>query len=235
MKPNSTNPIRVLLVDDHVLFREGLISLLKNQPDFEMVGEAGSHCEAVKKALELEPNLVLMDYALPDGNGLEATQEILARLPETKIVFLTVHETDELLFAAIRSGAKGYLLKNMPVSKLLELLRGLGKGEAAITLKMASRILEEFARQEWKNQNGEPTLDLLTTRELEILEKIADGETNREIAARLYISENTVRNHVHNILEKLKLQNRYEAARLATRVRRTRDPAAVSLSMATED
>jgi len=217
MNESTVERQRILVVDDHPLFRSGLVSLLNGQPDFLVVGVAGTLEESVNKTLELKPDLVLMDFILPDGDGLEATQIILALRPETRIVFLTIHETDELLFSAIRSGAKGYLLKNISVKKMLQLLRGLSSGEAAITLKMASRILEEFARQEWRTPEGDPAFEQLTTRELEILKIIASGATNREIAARLFISENTVKNHVHSILEKLKLHNRREAAYLAAR------------------
>ena len=136
--------MRLLLVDDHALFREGLVSLLDDQPDIDVVGQAGSVQEAVELARELQPDLILMDFTLPDGSGLEATQAILAERPETNIVFLTVHDRDEYLFHAIRSGAKGYLLKNVPVTNLLAYLRGIGQGEAAISLTMVSHILDEI-------------------------------------------------------------------------------------------
>jgi DNA-binding NarL/FixJ family response regulator len=166
-------------------------------------------------ARDLEPDLVLMDFTLPDGTGLDATRAILAERPGTFIVFLTVHEEDERLFAAIRSGAKGYLLKNVPVARLLSFLRGLEQGEVAITPKMTTRILDEFSRMEPTRRPVSDDLSALTARELDVLREISTGASNREIAQRLCISENTVKNHVSNILAKLNLQNRREAARFA--------------------
>jgi DNA-binding NarL/FixJ family response regulator len=209
--------MRVFIVDDHVLFREGLVSLLETQPDITVAGEAGSVSEAIGMARELEPDLILMDFGLPDGTGLEATQAILAEQPEAKIVFLTVHEQDDRLFAAIRSGAKGYLLKNVPVSKLLDYLRGVERGEAAVSPTMTSHILDEFARLGSGPDPGPDELDELTAREVEVLQQVARGATNREIADRLCISENTVKNHMGNILAKLGLRNRREAAGFARR------------------
>lgn len=206
---------RILIVDDHVVLREGLASLLAGQPDFEIVGEAGTVAEAIVKVAELEPDIVLMDYGLPDGTGVEATREVLARWPETNIVFLTVHETDDELFGAIRSGAKGYLLKNVPVSEMLKKLRGLARGEAPISGQMVSRILAQMAREQHTAALDDELLGQLTPRELEVLQEIARGATNQEIAESLYISINTVKNHVHNILKKLEVKNRHGAAKLA--------------------
>jgi DNA-binding NarL/FixJ family response regulator len=207
--------LRILLVDDHAIFREGVASLFGGQPDLEVVGEAESVHEAISMARDLQPDLVLMDFSLPDGTGLDATQAILAERPEAKIVFLTVHEADERLFAAIRSGAKGYLLKNVPVARLLSCLRGLERGEAAISPVMASRILEEFSRLEPAREFSHDLLSDLTPRELDVLQELTTGATNREIAERLYITENTIKNHVRSILAKLELQNRRQAADFA--------------------
>ena len=203
--------MRILLVDDHVLFREGLVSLLDSQPEFEVVGQAGLVREAISLAHKLKPDMVLMDFGLPDGTGLDATKSILADRPETKIVFLTVHEEDDRLFAAIRSGAKGYLLKNVPVTKLLAFLHGVERGEAAISSVMAGRILAEFARTEPTRGRERVETGELTIRELQVLRELSSGATNGEIAARLIIAENTVKNHVRNILAKLNLRNRREA------------------------
>jgi DNA-binding NarL/FixJ family response regulator len=207
--------MRILIVDDHVLFRDGLVSLLGSQPDFNVVGQAGSVPEAIAMARELQPDLVLMDFGLPDSSGLEATQAILADRPETSIVFLTVHEEDDRLFAAIRGGAKGYLLKNVPVSKLLTYLRGVKRGEAAISRAMTSRILTEFSRLEPPRNRDESEVGDLTVREVEVLHELAKGATNREVADHLFITENTVKNHVRSILSKLHLRNRREATSFA--------------------
>lgn len=207
--------MRVLIVDDHILFREGLVGLLRAQPDIEVVGECGSVHDAIAHTLALKPDIVLMDFSLPDGNGLEATHAILSDLPETKIIFLTVHDDDERMISAIRSGARGYLLKNLSVTKLLASLRALERGEAAISRTMMARVLEEFAHSTPPPAIEASPLVGLTSREIEVLQELADSITNQEIATRLYISENTVKNHIHNILEKLKLSNRREAIEFA--------------------
>ena len=209
--------MRILLVDDHILFREGLASLLNSQPDLSVVGEAGSVPEAVALARKLQPDLVLLDLGLPPGSGLDAMHAILADRPETSIVFLTVHEEDDLLFAAIRGGAKGYLLKNTPVSKLLPYLRGVEHGEAAITPLLARRILDEFShsRPPCAPEDGSSEL---TPREVEVLRELSRGATNRAIADRLVISERTVKTHVSNILMKLGLSSRTQAALHAVRI-----------------
>jgi two-component system NarL family response regulator len=207
--------MRVLIVDDHILFREGLTGLLRSQPDMEVIGECGTMHDAIDMALTVKPDVVLMDFSLPDGTGLEATRAILTNLPDTQIIFLTVHDNDERLIAAMRAGAKGYLLKNLSVSKLLASLRALERGEAAISRTMMARILEEFAQSTPPPAAAPSPLVGLTSREIEVLQELADGITNQEIATRLYISENTVKNHIHNILEKLNLSNRREAIEFA--------------------
>ncbi|MBK8988310.1 MAG: response regulator transcription factor [Chloroflexi bacterium] len=209
--------MRVLVVDDHILFQEGIASLLNKQPDLTVVGGAGSVKEAITKSLCLQPDVVLMDFSLPDGTGLEATQAILAQRPSTKIVFLTIHEDDERLFQAIRCGARGYLLKNTPVDQLLAYLRGLGNDEVALSPASISRILEEFA-QSPVHEASEPEIAAqLTARQIEVLRELRRGATNREIANNLFISEQTVKNHISHILSTLKLNSRYEAASFARR------------------
>ncbi len=203
--------MRILIVDDHILFREGLVGLLKSQPDMQVVGECGTVQEAIETALELRPDTILMDFSLPDGTGLQATRSILTSLPHTQVIFLTVHENDERLIAAMREGARGYLLKNLSVNKLLASLRALERGEVALSRSMMARIIEEFAQSVPSNNSSPSPLVSLTAREIEVLQELAGGITNQEIANRLFISENTVKNHVHNILDKLKLNNRREA------------------------
>lgn len=204
--------MKILIVDDHVLFREGLASLLNAQADITVLGQASSVQEATTLANELQPDLVLMDFGLPDGTGLDATKVILAARPQTKIVFLTVHEDDERLFEAIRTGAKGYLLKNVHVSKLLAFLRGVERGEAALMPDMTNRILHEFVRLAEMPKQGPPEFEALSAREAEVVKQLATGATNQEIAERLFISENTVKNHVRNILAKLDLKSRRQVA-----------------------
>ncbi len=203
--------MRIMIVDDHILFREGLAGLLRSQSDMDVIGECGTVQDAVKTALAVKPQVILMDFSLPDGTGLDATRAILADLPETQIIFLTVHDNDERLIAAMRAGAKGYLLKNLSVTKLLASLRALERGEAAISRTMMARILEEFALSTSGGSPSPSPLVGLTSREIEVMQELADGITNQEIATRLFISENTVKNHIHNILEKLNLHNRREA------------------------
>ncbi len=210
--------IRVLLADDHALFREGLASILTAQPDFEVVGEAGDGLEALVKARELAPDLILMDIAMPACDGLEATRRIKQELPDVTIVILTVQDRDEKLFEAIRSGAQGYLIKSIRSRQMLDLLRRAIRGEAAITPALAGRMLEEFRRLSLHTpllSEGETVA--LTHREQEVLSLAAEGATDKEIAATLVLSVHTVKSHMRNILAKLHVSSRYEAAQLARR------------------
>ncbi len=215
--------IKILLVDDHVLFREGLSTLLSTQPDIRIVGTAETIEEAIEKARILEPDLVLMDFNLPDGSGVEATQAILAEQPGINIIFLTVHDEDERLFEAIQFGASGYLIKNISLEKLLEHIHGAMKGDAAITPAMTKRILNKFSRLRPYEELTDDIWADLTPREREVLYELQSGATNQEIADRLFISTRTVQNHVSSILAKLDVKNRYEAARFARHHKLTRD------------
>lgn len=206
--------IRIVVVDDHTILRDGIVSLLDAQPDFEIVGVAGSVAGALEVVAASRPDMVLMDYGLPDGTGLEATKEILALFPETNVVLLTVHEEDDLLFSAVRSGAKGYLLKNISAKDLLAKLRGLSQGDIALLPAQTKRILSEFAKTETPNPKEEIPL---TDRELEVLQLLVAGATNRAIGAKLHISVHTVKNHVHHILDKLNVETRRQAAELAVK------------------
>lgn len=212
--------LRVLLADDHTLFRDGIASLLAAW-DMEVVGEADNGRTAVQKAGELQPDLILMDIHMPELSGLEATREIKAQWPEIKIVILTISEEDEHLFEAIKSGAQGYLLKNIRSQEFGELINGLARGEAALTKEMAAKILAEFAKQDIEDKkeesDSEITAEQLTIREKEVLEQLSTGLSNKDIGAALNISENTVKYHVRNILSKLHLNSRTQAAAYALR------------------
>jgi DNA-binding NarL/FixJ family response regulator len=225
MTVHSEDPIRVLLVDDHVLFRRGIAAMMRSQPDFDVAGEASDGVEALEKARELMPDIILMDIHMPRCDGLEATRLIKTELPYVKIVILTVSDEEQDLFEAVKSGAMGYLLKNLEPEDLFELVRGVYRGEAAITLNTATKILNELGRQ--SHRESEPVIqakNALTDREKQVLQLVITGATNKEIATSLYISENTVKNHLCNILDKLHLQNRIQAAAYALREGLINDP-----------
>lgn len=209
--------IRVLLADDHSLFRRGVAGALADHSDIEMVGEATDGLQAIAKTRELIPDVVLMDICMPGMNGLEATRHIKAELPEVKIVILTIAEEDQNLFEAIKSGAQGYLLKDVEPQHLVEMLRGVFRGEAPISRTAAAKILTEFSRQAREADTGDGSKTVLTVREKEVLGMVAGGATNKDIAAGLGISPSTAKNHLQNILAKLHLENRVQAAAFAVR------------------
>ena len=209
-------PIRILLVDDQVLFRKGLRALLEDQDDMEVVGEASDGLQAVERVRAIKPDVVLMDIHMPVCNGVQATRIIKNEHPETKVVALTVSDEDEDLFEAIKSGAEGYLLKDLCPEELFDLVRGVLQGETPISPAVAGKLLSEFRRRPWRDPSQAPGWDL-TQRELEVLHLVTEGLSNAEIAARLFIVEGTVKNHLHNILEKLHLENRLQAATYAIR------------------
>lgn len=214
--------MRILIVDDHALFRDGLRSLLTAR-DLEVVGEAGDGKEAIRLAWELKPDIVLMDLMMPEMDGLEATKRLAAELPEVKVIVLTAADDDAKLFEAIKSGAKGYLLKNLESSEFFELLEGVSRGEPALTPALARKLLDEFARAPSRREREDP--DALTDREREVLELMVEGTTtNRKLAKTLGVSENTVKFHVRNILDKLHLHNRAEVVGYALRHRLVEPP-----------
>ena len=215
-KTRESDLIRILVTDDHPLFRKGAVYMLNAQPDIEVVGEASNGDEALQKARELMPDLILMDITMPNCDGLEATRRIKKEMPYVKIVMLTVSDDDRDLFEAIKWGAQGYLLKNLEPEELVDMLRGVFRGEAPISRTTASRILHELARHARGEQAG-PSVRDLTAREVEILRLVAKGASNREIAQELVISTHTVKNHLRNILDKLHMQSRVEAAVFAAR------------------
>ena len=208
-------PTRVLVADDHALFRKGVTGLLRGADGFTVVGEAQDGREAVAKALALLPDVVLTDIYMPGMDGLEAARRIKAALPSTKIVVLTVSEEDQKLFEALKAGAHGYLLKNVEPEELFRTLRGVVRGEAFVTPSMAAKILEEFTR-EVRPQKGTTSAGL-SPREREVLELLTRGAANKGIATALAISENTVKNHLKSIMEKLHLENRVQVVAYALR------------------
>lgn len=210
-------PLRIMLVDDHVLFRKGIASLLAERQDMEVVGQAEDGIEAVHKARALAPDVILMDVHMPNRDGLEATKIIKQELPHVQIVMLTVSDDDDDLFDAIKNGAKGYLLKNLEPERLFDLLEKVRQGEAAISGQIATKILQEFKQPERTATREAEPVDALTPREIEVLEQVVTGATNKEIAETLHITENTVKIHLRNILEKLQVQNRIQAAVHAVR------------------
>ena len=207
--------VRVLLADDHALFRDGLASLLTAW-DMEVVGQAGDGQEALEKVRALRPDLVLMDIHMPRLNGLEATRIIKAERPDTKVVMVTVSDAEENLFEAIKSGAEGYILKNVPGEEFAQLLSNLARGEPAMSAGLARRLLTEFAhgKSAARVQEGE---EELTAREREVLQEVAEGRTNREVGGVLFVSEETVKYHLKNIMQKLHLRNRAEVVAWAIR------------------
>ena len=219
----STAPadvVRVLIADDQALFRRGLYVVLGTEDGIEVVGEAENGEEAIAKATEAAPDVVLMDVRMPKVNGIEAAREIRAASPSTKILMLTVSDEEEDLYEAIKAGANGYLLKEISVEEVAEAIRAVVQGQSLISPSMASKLLSEYTtlarRAEEKQQFSGAAL---TSRELEVLKLVAKGQSNREIGEELYISENTVKNHVRNILEKLHMHSRMEAVIYAVRER----------------
>lgn len=211
------SPIRVLLVDDHALFRKGVADLVAAERGFELVGEASDGTRAVEMARELMPDVILMDISMPGMDGLEATRRIKAEIPYVRIVMLTVSDSDSALLDAIKSGAQGYLLKSVQPQALLNTLSGVVRGEASFSRAMAARLLEDLARDSRRPAPPPTPAARLTQREQEVLGLVAQGRSNKEIASALDIAENTVKNHLKNILEKLHLENRVQAATFALR------------------
>jgi two-component system nitrate/nitrite response regulator NarL len=210
-------PLRILLVDDHILFRKGVKSLLASREDMEVVGEAGDGLEAIARTRETLPDVVLMDIGMPTCSGLEAVKVIAREMPHVCVIMLTVSDDDKDLFEAIRNGAAGYLLKDLEPQQLHDILQGVRRGEAPITAPLAAKILREFRQPVPSTGQGYPATEALTAREMEVLGRVVEGDTNPEIAEALSITENTVKIHLHNILEKLHLRNRVQAAVYAIR------------------
>ncbi len=205
--------LRILLVDDHEVVRLGLRSLLDHHPNFEVIGEAAAEAEAVQKALDLEPDIVLMDIRLAGGSGVDACQQITAANGNIKVVMLTSYAEDEMLFAAIRSGAAGYVLKQVGSNDLIRAIEAASRGEATLDPSLTQRVFSEIRHSIQKEEAA--AFGDLTAQEMQVLALIAEGKTNREIASALFLSEGTVRNYVSSILSKLGVSNRAEAAAYA--------------------
>ncbi|MDH7568239.1 MAG: response regulator transcription factor [Armatimonadota bacterium] len=204
--------VRVLIADDHPLILEGLGSLLQRQPDIEVVGTAKTGPEAVAAALELDPDVVLMDIRMPELDGVEATRRIRSLSPHVRVIILTVYEDDASIFNAIKAGASGYMLKDVEMESLVDSIRRAARGESLIHPTIAARVLEEFGRLTRERESTPADLfQQLTRREIEILHLLAEGLTNKEIAFRLGISEKTVKNHLSNIFDKLQVNDRMQA------------------------
>ena len=217
-KAEQTERLRVLVCDDHALFRRGLQMVLEQEDDLELVGEASDGVEVVTKAQELMPDVILMDVRMPKRSGIEAATEIKETLPHVKILMLTISDEEADLYEAIKAGASGYLLKEIPIEEVADAIRSVWAGQSRISPSMASKLLSEFAAMS-KASEDKPQMPAprLTEREMEVLRLVAQGLNNRDIAKKLFISENTVKNHIRNILEKLHLHSRMEAVVYAVR------------------
>jgi two-component system NarL family response regulator len=213
--------IRVVVADDHALFRRGLEMVLQSEDDIEVVAEANNGREAVDLATEHVPDLILMDVRMPAARGInggiEATQTIKDAVPNTKILMLTISDEEEDLYDAIKAGASGYLLKEISIDEVADAIRSVHAGQSLISPSMASKLLTEFAALAKKEERPTMPAPRLTDREMQVLTLVAQGMNNRDIAGELFISENTVKNHVRNILEKLHLHSRMEAVVYAVR------------------
>lgn len=204
----NDEPLRILVADDHPLFRDGVRALLSSVPDLEVVAEAAAGEEAVERALELQPDVVLMDLHMPELNGIEATRRIVRASPHVGVLVLTMIEDDDAVFAAMRAGARGYLVKGSQQAEILHAVRAVGAGEAVFGASIARRLIDYFSFPPGRHPYPFPQL---TAREHEVLELIAQGESNHAIARRFTLSEKTVRNHVSNVFTKLQVADRAQA------------------------
>jgi two-component system nitrate/nitrite response regulator NarL len=213
------NPIRLLLADDHTLFRQLLRGALADQPRFAIVGEAKDSAEAIRQAHSLKPDIVLMDLHMPGAGGVEATRELRTALPDVQVVVVTASEDEDDLIAALRAGARGYFLKSASLEQLIQSLETIATGQAALTPEVTTKLLTHLSKDEPSTSGSRPSAAVaaLNERELEILRLVAEGASNRHIASQLYLSENTVRTYLAHVLEKLGLENRVQAAAYALR------------------
>lgn len=205
--------IRVLVADDHPLFRQGVIHTIRDQPGLNLVGEAATAAETIQRAIETSPDVILLDLQFPDGSGLDVLKAVLPECPSTNIVVLTVVEDEDALLQALKMGARGYVLKGIAGGDLGSVVRAVAAGETYVTPQMAGRLLKEMSGR--TPRSGEHGIEDLSEREHQILELVANGLTNKEIADQLFLSEKTVKHYMTSILEKLQVRNRVEAAMLA--------------------
>jgi DNA-binding NarL/FixJ family response regulator len=212
----QADPIRVLVVDDQELFRRGITMLLAAEDGIEVVGEAGDGVEGTQLAVSTMPDVVLLDVRMPKRTGIEACTQIKESVPSAKIIMLTVSDEEADLYEAVKSGASGYLLKDSSIEEVAQAVRVVADGQSLISPSMAVKLIDEFKQMSKPDRENVPGLRL-TDRELEVLRLVAKGMNNREISKELFISENTVKNHVRNILEKLQLHSRMEAVMYAVR------------------
>jgi len=212
----GTEPVRVLVVDDQELFRRGLIMLLGGDIDIEVVGEAADGITATELAITTAPDVILLDVRMPRRTGVEACRAIKEAVPAAKIIMLTVSDEEADLYESVKNGASGYLLKDSSIEEVAQAIRVVNEGQSLISPSMAVKLIDEFKQMSKPEREQGPALRL-TERELEVLRLVAKGLNNREVAKELFISENTVKNHVRNILEKLQLHSRMEAVMYAMR------------------
>jgi two-component system NarL family response regulator len=213
---SGTEAVRVVVVDDQELFRRGLTMLLGVEPDIEVVGEAGDGSSAIDLVLETVPDVVLLDVRMPKRGGLDACMRIKEQVPSTRIIMLTVSDEEGDLYEAVKNGASGYLLKDSSIDEVAQAVRVVAEGQSLISPSMAAKLIDEF-KEISRTDREQGSAPRLTDRELEVLRLVAKGLNNREVAKQLFISENTVKNHVRNILDKLQLHSRMEAVMYAVR------------------
>jgi two-component system, NarL family, response regulator DevR len=216
-EPHVARPLRLLVVDDHEIVRQGLVALLDRRPGFQVVGEAGTVAEAVAEARRLEPDVVVMDVRLPDGSGVEACREIRAERPGTRVIMLTSYPDEEAVLSAIVAGASGYLLKQIRARDLVSALDAVGRGESLLDPAVTERVLERVRRIATGQYSDE--MSVLTPQEQKILLLVAEGKTNKEIASDVFLSDKTVKNYVSSILSKLNLERRAQAAAFVAKQR----------------
>jgi DNA-binding NarL/FixJ family response regulator len=220
MTDGAARPLRLLVVDDHEVVRQGLASMLDRRDGFQVVAEAGTVAEALDAARRYRPDLVVMDVRLPDGSGVEACREIRAELPETRVLMLTSYPDEEAVLSAIVAGASGYLLKQIRARDLVAALEAVGRGESLLDPAVTERVLERVRRL--ASGDAKDELSVLTQQEQKILLLVAEGKTNKEIAAEVFLSDKTVKNYVSSILSKLNLERRAQAAAFVAKHRQDR-------------